>query len=268
MRTVLPHSRLIIRLLVVIVLARIDGSGLPHISLWQDQISQSKTRAVESEVARWAAQLKSGDLEERRDAVVSLSRLDGDAALSALVSALSDVSSSVRAHVLTSLGERSDPKVVPLIVSRLASDKDPFVRKAAAYGLARFSVAERTAALITALKDKDPEVRGAAAVSLGDHPDSSAVAGLAASLSDKSEFIRAQAARALGVNGSSAGSAVPELVRLLDSDPEVEVKRQAAVALGLIGDRAALPALERASSHKDSYLSQAARDSIRMIEEK
>ena len=111
-------------------------------------------------------------------------------------------------------------------------------------------------------------MRGAAAVSLGDHPDTSAVGPLVVALSDKSDFVRAQTSRALGVNGRAAAPAVPVLIKLLLSDPEREVKRQAATALGLIGDRSALPALERASSDSDSYLASAARDSIRKIEGK
>jgi len=252
---------MLLPLLFLIALTRIDGSSLPHIAAPQDQSTQA-------EVARWTAQLKSGDQEQRRDAVMVLSRIDDDNAVSALISAVTDSSPSVRAHVLSALGERSETKVLPYIVARLTSDKDPYVRKAGAYALAKFSSPERTAGLIAGLKDKDQEVRGAAAVSLGDHPDPSAIAPLAAALSDKNEFVRAHAARALGVNGSSATPVVPALIRLLDSDRDGEVKRRAAAALGLIGDRSALPALERASGDSDSYLAEAARDAIRMIEGK
>jgi HEAT repeat protein len=234
--------------------------------LRSNQISQRQTRETEADVARWAAQLKSGDAEERRDAVIMLSQLDGDSATSALVSALADSLPGVRALALGGLGARPEPGILPPVVARLTSDKDPFVRKAAAYALAGFSGPERTAALIGALKDKDQEVRGASALALGDHADSTAVAPLAAALSDKNAFVRAQAARALGVNGPAAASAVPELVRRLGSDGDGEVKRHAATALGTIGDRSALPALERASRDSDFYLGEAARNSIRMIQ--
>lgn len=266
MQPVLRHTRLLTGLLILIVLARIEGSSLPPIASRQPQNSARRTREIEAEIAHWSARLKSSDPEERRNAVLILSHLDGDSATSALLSALTDKSPAVRALVLAGLGERLDKTVIPFVAGRLASDKDPFVRKAAAYALGRFTGSERTAALIAALKDKDQEVRGAAAVSLGDHADAAAAAPLAVALSDKSAFVRAQTARALGVNGSAASFAVPALIRLLGSDPDGEVKRQAATALGSIGDRSALPALERASRDSDSYLAQAARDSIRMIE--
>jgi HEAT repeat protein len=264
MQPIVRHMRFITGLLVVVCFARIVGSSFSSHAL-PPQVNQRHSREIEAEVAHWSAQLKSSDQEERREAAVRLSGLDGDAALSALTSALTDASPGVRALVLAGLGERSEESVVPLVAARLTSDKDAFVRKAAAYALGRFSGTGRTAALVEALKDKDLEVRGAAAVSLGDHPDAAALAPLAASLSDKSAFVRAQAARALGVNGSAATQAVSALIRLLASDPDVEVKRQAATAVGSIGDRSALPALERASDDRDTYLAQAARDSITMI---
>ena len=266
MQPVVQHTRLITGLLVIIFFARIIGSSLPSIAPSHPQINQRHSREIEAEVAHWSARLKSSDLEERREAAMMLSRLDGDAAVSALVSALTDASPGVRALAVAGLGERSDKSLVPLVAARLTSDKDAFVRKTAAYALGSFSGTERTSALIAALKDKDQEVRGAAAVSLGDHADAAAVAPLAAALSDRSDFVRARAAQGLGVNGRAATQAVSGLVRLLTSDKDGEVKRQAATALGLVGDRSALPELERASRDSDSYLAQAARDSIRMIE--
>lgn len=258
--------RLVVGLLFI-VLARIDGLTLSLSLPGPDQVNQQQARESE-EVAHWAAQLKSGDLEERRDAVMRLSSLDGDAATSALVSGLDDSSPLVRALVLDGLGERSTPAVISLIAARLASDKDPFVKKTAAYALARSKGSQRTEALITGLKDKDQEVRGAAAVALGDHPEPAAIAPLGSALTDKNDFVRAQSARALGINGAAASPAVPAMIRILGSDPDGEVKRQIAIALGLIGDRTAIPALERASRDSDSYLAQAARDSLRMIQDK
>ena len=262
------HARLITRLLVVICFARSVGVSLPQVLPSQTGINQQNARGSETEVAHLSAQLKSADQEERRDAAMKLAHIQGDAATAALIAALTDPAPGVRALVLAALGERTDTSVVPLVAARLTSDKDVFVRKTAAYALGRFPGMERTAALVAALKDKDPEVRGAAAVSLGDHADAAAVAPLTAGLSDKSDFVRAQAARALGVNGRAAAQAVPALIKLLTSDDDGEVKRHSAFALGSIGDRSALPALDRAAHHSDFYLAEAARDAIRMIKEK
>lgn len=264
MHPLLQHARLASGLLVVIFSVQMVGSSLPII--FQTQTNHNNPAPIEPEVARWSAKLKSSDTEERRDAAMRLSQLGGDNATSALLSALSDHSPKVRAAAAAGLGERADQSVVPALAARLASDKDAFVRKTVAYGLASFTGSERTLALIGALKDKDLEVRGAAAVSLADHPDPAAIPALSAALSDKGPFVRAEAARALGVNGRRAIQAVSALVKLLASDKDWEVRRQAATALGSIGERSALPALERATRDSDPYLAQAALASIKILQ--
>lgn len=184
----------------------------------------------------------------------------------ALVGALDDPSERVRAAAATGLGSLGDPAMVEPLAARLAKDKKPFVRKAAAYAIGHFSSHDGTSALVATLKDKDAEVRGAAAVALGRYADAQAVAGLTAALTDKYDFVRARAAHALGVNGRAAAQAVPQLVTLLTSDKDNEVRRQAATSLGLIGERSALPALNQAQHDPDPYLSLAALDAIRRIE--
>jgi HEAT repeat protein len=109
------------------------------------------------------------------------------------------------------------------------------------------------------------EVRGAAAVALSSWPDAAAIAPLITSLSDKSAFVRAHAAAALGVNGRAAAQAVPDLVRVLTKDEDHEARRQAATALGRIGEPSALTPLQDAAHSSDPYLSQAAREAIREI---
>jgi HEAT repeat protein len=222
-------------------------------------------QSPQSEIEQLTSELKSSDEEKRREATLMLAALETPAAIPALTSALNDPSERVRAHAIAGLSRLSDPSLVSVIAARLAQDKKPFVRKAAAYALGKFGSPEGTAALVAALKDKDIEVRGAAAVALGEYADQAAVVPLTGALSDKSEFVRAHSARALGVNGRAAQQAVPLLIKLLASDKDQHVKRMVATALGRIGERAALPALELARRDPDPYLSQAASDAIRMI---
>lgn len=269
MQSVIPHTRFVAGF---ILLAAHALAAQPIASSYcvcppdvRSTARQSK-HAPESDIARWSAQLKSNDEEERREAAMELASIQDGAATAALSASLNDASPRVRAAVVNALAMNSGEAIAPLLAGRLTGDKDPFVRKAAAYALAKFQGPERTGALITGLRDKDLEVRGAAAVSLGDHPDSSSIEALSAALKDKSTFVRAQAARALGVNGRAAVQTVSTLISLLSSDPDNEVKRQAATALGAIGDRAALPALELARRDKDPYLSQAALDAIKRLQ--
>ncbi|HKP10842.1 MAG TPA: HEAT repeat domain-containing protein [Blastocatellia bacterium] len=237
------------------------GAAFP----FQDQAAQQSSQDAASEISHWVNQLSSSDEEKRRAAAVMLAAMENPAAAAALLSALNDSSERVRAHAIAGLAALGDKSFVPAIASRLAQDKKPFVRKAAAYGLGRLRSAEGTAPLMAALKDKDIEVRGAAAVALGQYQDASAIPALIGALADKQEFVRAQSARALGVNGRASAQAVPNLVRLLTSDKDQEVKRQAATALGLIGERSALPALELAQHSSDPYLSQAALEAMNKI---
>lgn len=266
MNPISRHTRLVTGLFALIVFTRTVESSLSNISASPNQNIPRPSREIDPQDSRWFAQLNSSDEEERREAVMMLSHLETSAATSALLSALNDRSSRVRAAAAAGLAERGVASTVPLLAACLAKDKDAFVRKTAAYALGKFRGTDRTAALIAALNDKDAEVRGAAAVSLGDHADSAAVTSVTTALSDKSAFVRSRAAHALGVNGNAATSAVPALIRLLTSDGDNEVKRQSCRALGSIGDRSALPALERARRDKDPYLVQAALDAIRMLE--
>jgi HEAT repeat protein len=60
---------------------------------------------------------------------------------------------------------------------------------------------------------------------------------------------------------------VPTLISALqDEINSIETRREAATALGLIGDPSALPALQAAfAANADPYLSEAARTAIRQI---
>jgi HEAT repeat protein len=255
-------------LLALTLITQSTGSTIPCTGPSQTQTDSQQSPGIDGDESRWLAQLSSADQEKRRAAVMELIHIDGSAATSALLSALSDSSPRVRAAAAAGLARRRDAPAVPALAVCLAKDKDAFVRKMAAYALGEFRGAERTAALIASLNDKDSDVRGAAAVSLGAFPDAGAVPALIRALSDKNAFVRAHSARALGVNGATAKQAVSDLTRLLANDDDGEVKRRAAIALGSIGDRSALPSLELARHDKDPYLVQAALESIKILEGK
>ncbi|MEN3334937.1 MAG: hypothetical protein V7641_4302 [Blastocatellia bacterium] len=230
--------------------------------------TQQPAEAKRAEIARYTSSLQSGDEEERREAALMLGAMRDPATIATLRAALNDKSERVRAAALAGLGQLQEPSLAPLIATYLTKDKSPFVRKAAAYALGQTGGSAATTALIAGLRDKDIEVRGAATVSLSGTPDATAIAPLILALTDKSAFVRAHAAAALGVNGRAAAQAVPHLVKLLTTDEDHEARRQAATALGRIGEPSALPALERAEQSSDPYLSQAAREAITQIKGK
>jgi HEAT repeat protein len=237
-----------------ILTASASGAALPDLCQQQNEASQL------------AARLSSANEEERFDAAVSLSTLRSKQAAAALRAATDDLSERVRAAAISGLAAMGDKESASMIAAKLREDKSLHVRKQAAYALGELRASETTPSLITALRDKNAEVRGAAAFALGQCEDESAIEPLIAALKDKADFVRAQAARALGLRAAS--QAVAALTIILSSDKDNEVKRQSALALGLIGDGAALPALREAAQSSDPLLSEAAMEAIRMITSK
>jgi HEAT repeat protein len=82
---------------------------------------------------------------------------------------------------------------------------------------------------------------------------------------EEDEFVRRAAAVSLGQIGSR--EAVPVLVEALSNarTPD-DVRREAARALGLIGDPAAAPALRSVLAHRDPYLSRIAFEALRKLD--
>ena len=219
------------------------------------------------ETLRLTSLLNSPEEEVRLDTVIRLSALRTPGSAGALASAASDSSARVRAAAIVGIGHCGDPSFAPIVAAHLAADKSVLVRKSAAYALGKLKSNQSIAALTAALQDKDLEVRGAAAVSLGEYEDPSAMTALTASLADKSAFVQERAARALGRYGRAAASAVPSLIKLITTDAIHGVKLHAVIALGQIGDRSALPPLEKATHDKDPYVSRAATEAIKRIAE-
>ena len=237
--------------------------------------SSEQLTPVQREIERQRQRLSSGDVEERRDALMRLGNLRRPDASKVAAAGLSDVEPVVRvtaAHAILWL----PPAEAATLLSPLLQDKLEFVRREAAYALGE--TRSRTAvALLTNLliSDKEAGVRGAAAVALGTIGDESAVPTLSQVLvgrTDKkkkaktaeNEFVTRAAARSLGQIRSR--SAVDVLIATLTNDDnESDLRREAATALGLIGDPAAGPALQAAFASSDPYLSEAAREALRQL---
>lgn len=233
--------------------------------------SQQDLPRTQSEIEKQKLRLRSGEIEERRDALMRLGALrNADASRSAMP-ALADPSPIVRiaaAVAVSSLPpDESAAALIPLL-----SDKDPFVRQEVAYALGGIHNREAVAALVDRLSaDKIDGVRGAAAVALGKTRDEVAVVPLAQVLSPsnssprgkrkrkgkENEFVLRAAAHALGEIGSRA--AVPALIEALSDDSvAADVRREAAQSLGLIADPSAIPALQAAAAGNDPHLSRIA----------
>jgi HEAT repeat protein len=254
-------------------------SGLPLRSAKSTSGQTRSSTPAQAEIERQRQRLASTDPEERRDALMNLGAMHRAAASREAVGGLSDPSPMVRAvaakAVLSMSSDESVAALLPLI-----SDKDEFVRREVAYALGLTKSRKATEPLIgLLLNDKQDGVRAAAAVSLGEIADERGVVALANVLApesgaasqlkrkikrERNAFVLRASARSLGRIKSRAG--VPALVAALSNETLVgDVRREAAWALGVIGDPAAVPALRLAVSSHDPYLSQAAYESLQKL---
>lgn len=240
--------------------------------------STSSLTPAQLAIERQRERLSSGDVEERRDAVMRLGNLHVAEASRAAMPALSDPSPIVRATAAKAVLS-ADPEHAVASLLPLLKDKDEFVRREAAYALGRTRSRSATPALSERLlNDKEDGVRGAAAVALGDIGDEAAVISLVGTLApqlsaregarrkrEQNVFVLRSAAAALGKIKSRAGTAA--LISVMSNEKlDSDVRREAARSLGLIGDPAAESALRAVTTASDPYLSQIAHQALRKLE--
>ena len=240
--------------------------------------STSSLTPTQLAIERQRERLSSGDVEERRDAVMRLGNMHAAEASRAVMPALSDPSPIVRATAAKAVLS-ADPEHAVASLLPLLKDKDEFVRREAAYALGRTRSRSATPALSERLlNDKEDGVRGAAAVALGDIADEAAVISLVGTLApqlsaresgrrkrEQNVFVLRAAAAALGKIKSRAGTAA--LISVMSNEKlDSDVRREAARSLGLIGDPAEASALRAVTTASDPYLSQIAYQALRKLE--
>ncbi len=230
---------------------------------------------IQREIARQRQRLNSADIEERRDALMRLGNLKRSDASRVAAAGLNDVEPIVRVTAMQAIQSLAPAEVNTLLVP-LLKDKLEFVRREAAYAVGLTHSRAATAPLVNLLlTDKEAGVRGAAAVALGEIRDESAVQPLAQVLAgqpekkkkaktERNQFVLRAAAHSLGQIGSRSGVEVL-IVTLANDANDSDVRREAATALGLIGDASAVPALQAAFASNDPYLAAAAQESLRLL---
>jgi HEAT repeat protein len=228
---------------------------------------------AQREIQKQQERLGSSSDEDRRDAVMRLGAMHLPEASRVAVRALTDASPMVRAVAAKAVLSLPPAESVQLILP-LLNDRDEFARREAVYALGTTRSRNATAAVTERLTtDKEDGVRAAAAVALGELADETSVVTLSTILTgqakqkgkpERNEFVLRASARALGRIRSPAG--VPALVTALRNEKfSSDVRREAAVALGMIGDPTAVSALNEAVNSPDPYLSRIAYESLKRI---
>jgi HEAT repeat protein len=274
--TMIPNVRaLFFKTVSVALLAAILGAGQAtarHLIAGQ---SDAQLTPIQREIERQRRRLNSADIEERRDALMRLGSLKRPDASRVAAVGLSDAAPIVRVTAMHAIRSLPQAEAATLLIP-LLPDKLEFVRREAAYALGETHSRTAVAPLVNVLlTDKEAGVRGAAAVALGEIRDESAVQPLSQVLAGRNEkkkkaktgenqFVMRAAARSLGQIRSRSG--VDVLIATLANDAnDNDVRREAATALGLIGDPSAGPALQAAFASSDPYLSEAAREALRLL---
>ena len=205
-------------------------------------------------LSEWQTMLKEDPTpRKRRAAVVALGQIGADnrevlpVVLVAVGKALrADASPAVREQAAVVIGQqRVDEKtagVMPDLVEALRIEKEPAVRRELAVAVGRYGGYAKQAVgpLTPFLKDADPAVRAAAADALGrvGGAAASAVTELLPLVKDADRGVRQAAVFALGrIDPDEKGPAAEALLAVLKADPDPDMRREAVVSLGLLGER-------------------------------
>jgi HEAT repeat protein len=230
--------------------------------------------ALQAAIERQRTRLSSSDSNERRDAITRLGAMKRPDSSRAALACLRDPDESVRAAAVHAVAAVPSDEAAQAIIP-LLKDKSEFVRREAAYALGKTRSRIAVSPLVESLQtDKEAGVRGAAVVALGfigDHSASGALADVLAGRAvgpkrkrEKDEFVLRSAARSLGQLREV--TAVPVLVETLaDEKAPADVRREAAHALGLIGDPSSVSALRAVLGSSDPYLSRIAEAALKQI---
>lgn len=198
-------------------------------------------------------------------ALRALKELRVAAAAEPALAALQHLDASVRREAVGVLGWLKLSNALPALARLAAQDPDAEVRRvvSGALGLAAPRDDVALEALNAALRDPQWQVREEAATTLGKfNSDEGSNAALRVALEDEQWQVRLRAARSLGRRRDRL--ALAQLIRAL-VHPAGNLRKEAAIALGEIGDGKAVDALNVATGDPDPEVRKAVRLALQRI---
>lgn len=246
-------------------------------------------------------QVRYGSLEQKRNALSVIRARRTESASRAAIPGLSDPNEIVRSMAAEGVVYLS-PNESSRLLLPLLNDKAEFVRREAVFALGEIQAKNATPAITGMLQhDRSDLVRSAAVVALGKIGDAGVVDALVAVLSStprsRDEYLRRSAAHSLGqiaetVRGERGQSATPQnflpkrfkrtitsasatalvpafsaaagvlLKTAADAREAADTRREAAYALGSIGDPSSISFLKANVTNTDDYLAEICREAL------
>ncbi|MBX3244855.1 MAG: HEAT repeat domain-containing protein [Acidobacteria bacterium] len=263
------------------------------------------SQTTQSNIESLSTAVLTGDIEQKRDALFAIRNIGSEEASRAAIPALKDRIPVVRATAVASVVFLSPAEAVTVLLPLLNDGDAFVRRDAIlALGTVRHWSAT-DALLNSIRRDNDAEVKTAAVIALGDVGDAKAVDPLINILKNKpneeNEMHRRSAARSLGQIAfySRAGrhysvtpqnflpekfkeqveaddekatrltafrAALPVLAKILSNASEADdTRREAAFALGAIGDKTSAAVLQKYLNSPDPYLAEICKEALLMI---
>lgn len=194
-------------------------------------------------VTKLIEQLQTDDEILQLNAIVALGKIRDPRALRALLPFLEHADLDLQKRAIDALGEIADPRVVPAFL-KLLSEAHENLKPSVVEALTKIGDSSAVDALLPLLEESPPELQAKILLCVKKAKTGTAVPVLLSLLDHKKPLIRRHAVDALG---EIAQPNTWEIVSgLVGRDASFEVRASAVKALGKIGNKQALPILEKA----------------------
>ncbi len=177
------------------------------------------------------------------NALIALGKLPDSRAVRAILPLLESAEPDVRRHAVEALGEIGDQRSVPGLV-KLLSHADEFQQDTLVEALVKIGDVNASAALLPLLSSGRVTLQLKVLLWVKKAKPAAAIDILLSLLDHSQTSVRRHEVDALGEIGASPTLSV--ICEVLSSDSSFEVRAAAAKALGKVGQRRAIPALEKA----------------------